>query len=501
MKKLFINVFFAGFVIAATTITVTTSCNNLLDIKETDFLGGELALRTVKNNESLLMGAYAAFGNQTDIVGDGAAEMDIRAAGVFSDELKSGDFYASETTHEWQFSADDVGIRDNYTAIDNFYRVIDRVNRVLTALPTAVTEADSDKALSQKVKGEALFLRAFAHFELFRYYCKNYDPAGLGMIYMTESSLTSRPRDLMGPYFENILKDIAEAKPLLAQNVADVYRANRLSAVGLHARVALYMRNWIEAEQAATEYINALPLASKAEFSGIWTDKNNKEVAFKFARTVASRKVGNIYRGVFVKNAAGNLVPPASITWVPSDKLWNMFDQTNDIRFKSYLIDEPLLAAITGKPSKIVHKYSGTGYATTNENVNDIKIFRTAEMYLIRAEARAEQGQFTGANSGESDLNALREARIDAHTNQTFTSKDALIQAVLDERFKELAFEGHRFWDLKRRSLPVQRLASDAPKPASMTLPADDYHFVLPIPNIEISGNPLIQQNEGYASR
>lgn len=496
MKRIFLNIFLAGFIMSA-----TTSCNNLLDIKETDFLGGELALRTVKNNESLLMGAYAALGSQTDIVGDGAAEMGIRAAGVFSDEVKPGDFYNAQTTHEWQFSPDDVGIRDSYTAIDNFYRVIDRANRILTALPNAVKEADSDEALRQKIKGEALFLRAYAHFELFRYYCKNYDPAGLGMIYMTESSLVARSRDLMGPYFENILKDIAESKPLLAQDVADVYRANMLSAVGLNARVALYMRNWDEAAKSATEYINALPLASKSEFPGIWTDANKKESAFKLARTLAAGRVGSIYRGVFARNAAGNLVAPASILWVPSDKLWNMFDKTNDIRFKEYLIDEPILAAVTGKPSKIVNKYRGTGYASTNENVNDIKVFRTAEMYLIRAEARAEQGQFTGANSGESDLNALREARINSYTNQIFSSKDALIQAIMDERFKELAFEGHRFWDLKRRSLPVQRLASDAPTPASATLQASDYHFVLPIPNAEISGNPLIQQNEGYATK
>lgn len=318
---------------------------------------------------------------------------------------------------------------------------------------------------------------------------------------MTESSLVARPRDLMGPYFENILKDIAEAKPLLAKDVTDVYRASLLSAVGLNARVALYMHNWSEAEKSATEYINALPLASKTEFAEIWTDKSNKEVGFKLARTLTAGKVGSIYRGIFSKNTAGTLVPPASINWIPSDKLWDMFDQTNDIRFKEYLVNEPLLAAITGKPSKIVNKYRGTGYGTTNENVNDIKIFRTAEMYLIRAEARAELGQLTGANSGESDLNTLREARINTYTNQKFSSKDALIQAIMDERFKELAFEGHRFWDLKRRSLPVQRLASDAPKPTSVTLSADDYHFVLPIPNSEIAGNPLIQQNEGYATK
>ncbi len=495
MKRRLLNILLAAVIVAT-----TASCNNLLEITETDYLGGDLALRTVKNNESLLMGAYAALGAQSDIVGNGAGEMTIQAAGVFSDELKPGDFYNAQTTHEWQFSPDDVGIRDTYTAIDNHYRVIDRVNRVLAALPTAVTEGTTDEALRSKIRGEALFLRAFSHFELFRYYCKNYDPVGLGMIYMTTSTLEVRGRDLMEPYFANILADIAEAKTLLPAGPDDVYRANRLAAVGLHARVALYMRNWTDAASNATEYITALPLATPTQFSAIWTDAGKTEVAFKLARVVAAARVGNIYRGVFTRNSAGNLVPPASISWVPSDKLWNMFDQTNDIRFREYLLDEPLLRAITGKPSKIVNKYRGGGYAANNENVNDIKIFRTAEMYLIRAEARAELGQISGAAGGEADLNALRAARITGYSNQTFASKDALVQAILDERFKELAFEGHRFWDLKRRSLPVQRLASDAPSAAAATLPATDYHFVLPIPNAEISGNPLIQQNDGYAT-
>src|SRR5690606_16607851 len=396
-----------------------------------------------------------------------------------------------------QFSPDDVGIRDNYTAIDNHYRVIDRVNRVLAALPNAVTEANSDEDLRKQIRGEALFLRAYSHFELFRYYCKNYDPAGLGMIYMTTSSLEPRARDQMGPYFENILADIAEAKGLLPNSLSDVYRANRLAAVGLHARVALYMRDWSAASTYSTEYINALPLATQEEFSDIWDDQGKAEVAFKLARTTTAGRVGSIYRGLFTRNAAGNLVAPASIPWVPSDKLWNAFDQSDDIRFKEYLIDEPILRAVQGKPHKIVNKYRGTGYATTNENVNDIKLFRTGEMYLIRAEARAELNQLS---EGAADLNALRAARITGYSNQTFSSKDILIQAIIDERFKELAFEGHRFWDLKRRNLPIQRLASDAPSPASATLPANAYHFVLPIPNAEIAGNPLIQQNEGYAT-
>ncbi|RZK45401.1 MAG: RagB/SusD family nutrient uptake outer membrane protein, partial [Pedobacter sp.] len=178
----------------------------------------------------------------------------------------------------------------------------------------------------------------------------------------------------------------------------------------------------------------------------------------------------------------------------------NSFDQTNDARFNAYLKNEPILAAIPNKPSKIVAKYAGTGYATNNENVADIKIFRTAEMYLIRAEARAESGSVSGAASAETDLNALRAARITGYSPVVLGNKETAINEILQERFKELAFEGHRFFDLKRRGLAVSRLASDAPTPAGTTLSAGNFRFLLPIPQAEMLANKLMVQNPGYVN-
>ena len=95
------------------------------------------------------------------------------------------------------------------------------------------------------------------------------------------------------------------------------------------------------------------------------------------------------------------------------------------------------------------------------------------------------------------DLNALRSNRITGYTNETFASASVLIDAIMLERYKELAFEGFRFWDLKRNDLPVNRLASDA-SADWQTLPVGNYRFVLPIPNSEILANPNIRQNDGY---
>ena len=126
MKR--INIFFVCAV-----VLVMAGCKKVLEIKETDFIGGDIALQTVGNNEQAIIGAYGTMN----------PDMAIYMNGELSDEVRPGEFYVSPTTHEWQFTTTDINIRDNYTAVTPWYRVIDRVNRVLAALP----EADSTKAV------------------------------------------------------------------------------------------------------------------------------------------------------------------------------------------------------------------------------------------------------------------------------------------------------------------------------------------------------------------
>jgi hypothetical protein len=410
-----------------------------------------------------------------------------------SDEVKKSEFYNAGTTHEWQYGSADVGIRDNFTAIDPNYQIIDRANRVIRALPDADSLKAGDNSLRIRLQGEALFLRAYGHFELVRYYGGAYNPTALAMPYLEEPSptpTTPYERITMAPYYEKLMADITAAKSLLPNNLTDINRATRLAATALQARISLYSENWAAAETYATEFINGLPLATRADFPGIWTDANVAEVAFRIIRTATiGTRLGSLWRGTSAN--ANNI---GTVTWQPSDKLYNSYDQANDIRFTSYFKDEPLLTA-ANRPSKLINKYAGTAYGTANENVANAKIYRTGEMYLIRAEARAEQDNVSGASS---DINMLRAARITGYTDVTFASKADAITAIMQERFKELPFEGHRFWDLKRRRLPVERLASDAPTSTGTTLPANDYRFLLPIPLPEIQSNAAIQQNPGY---
>lgn len=487
------------FLFLSVALLALFSCKKVIDVKETNFIGGDVALKTVANNEQEIIGAYGLVGT----------EMQILLNATLSDEVKTaGEFYNAATTHEWQYTSSDIGIRDNFTAYNLYYRVIDRVNRALASLPTADSTKAGDNALRAKLRGEALFLRAFSHFELYRFYSGDTDPNALAVAYIQTPSLQPTARITVSAFFQKLNADLAEAKTLLPNNLTDIFRANRLATSGLQARVALYTKDWPNAITYATEYINAIPLATKAQFPGIWTDANNAELAWKLKRTTSasgtlsltvsgtSYATSPIRMGSLFRNTSASASAIGTIIWAPSSKLYNSYDQTNDVRFSSYLKDEPLLAA-AGRPSKIIQKYAGTGYGTSAENVADAKVFRTAEMYLIRAEAKAETNDLSGAAD---DLNTLRAARITGYVPVSFATKQDAIDAIMQERFKELAFEGHRFWDLRRRGLPVQRLTADAPSATGATLPAGNFRFRLPIPNLEIQSNPLIQQNQGYSN-
>jgi starch-binding outer membrane protein, SusD/RagB family len=461
------------------------ACKKVTNSVESDLITDELALISLANNEQAIIGAYSAV----------LPEMDLLLNSTFADEVRVGEFYNSKTTHEWTYSTTDVGIRDNFTAINALYRIADRANRVFGALPKITPANAAEVTKKNQLLGEAYFLRAWAHFQLFRYYCGKYTSNGLAMPYVETPSILPQGRILMGAYFTKLTNDITNSKALLPTTLTDRNRANLQAANALHARIALYQEDWTTAEANATAYINALPLSSRSQFPGIWSDGNNNEVAFQLIRTASvGGRIGSLYRAT--SPSATNV---GSVTWVVSDALFNSYDPVNDIRFSSYLANETLLSSASPvRPSKIVRKYAGSGYGTPNENLNNFKVFRTGEMYLIRAEARAEQNNFTGSNSAETDINDLRAARISGYTPITITSKANAINIVMDERFKELPFEGHRFWDLKRRGLPVIRTGVDIPSAAGTTLAAGNFKFLLPIPQTERQANPLMQQNPGY---
>lgn len=447
-----------------------SSCKKQLDLNDPDVISAANAFQNLDNVAAGMYGAYGKYGTYAN---------DMYVNALLSDEAKLGVNNSGQGsfTYRYQFAADPTTGGDVNAAYFGYYGLIDQVNRVLPYVSTASPTATTPESKRDQIKAQLLALRGIALFDLLESYGGNYNPSGLGVPVMTVSDPNAMPRrNTMLEDMTQIESDLSTAKGLLPSVTATTFSdtlLNKVSIAAYQARIALYKSDYANAITYATEVINSnvKPLVTGATFSNIWTDASNAEVLFRILYTT-SAAIGNLW------------TPGANIYVAPSDKLVADFT-TDDIRRSAYI------GGTAG--AYYVNKFYTS---SRGARVVDLKAIRTAEMYLIRAEAYAKQGS-PNLTAGAADLNTLRAARIPTYTAQTFTDAASLVAAVLDERFKELCFEGFRFFDLRRNNLPVQRLASDA-SPAWQTLPANSFRFVLPIPQNETNSNPNIVQNPGY---
>lgn len=462
------------YIMVLPLLSLITSCNKL-DLKPTDSIDPTKAYRNVADLNSGLIGAYAVLDYSL-----------ITASAITSDEVRLPEENTVSNTdaHRWLYNSTSSSVTGAYI---DFYKAIDRVNRVLARADDVETKAN-EVDLKNQYKAEALAIRAFAHFELLRGYASGYMPGALGIAYMKTAEISYPARDSFESVIANVKADLTEAKSLMSASFKDKTRINKLAISAIQAKVALYQKNWADAITYSTEVISAAPLATKAQFPGIWTDANTNEVIFELKRNVSGTADGSLIGSFFYRQSGG------IVLYAPSFKLINLFDKVNDVRYNSYIKFDNTRGV--GSSQYLVKKYIGG--TTSQPGLADIKLFRTGEMYLIRAEAKAESTtpDLTGAAA---DLNALRTERITGYVAQAFASKADLIDAIYTERFKELFLEGDRFFDLKRRNLPIQRLPEDANNTSgAVLLSPSQAQYNYPLPSVEITVNKNAVQNPGY---
>ena len=447
------------------------SCKKQLDLQPTDSFNEANAFLSMADVQQGAYGAYIRYGN--------SYLSDMYVSALLSDEAKLGAGNAGQgaLTYRYQYGSDGTSGTDVIAAFGTYYAVIDQVNRVLPHIAT-VTAAPVDEPRRNILKGQLLALRGIAHFGLLQSYSKVYDPADpLGVPVMTVSDPLGKPaRNSTVQVMAEIETDLANAKALLPAVTAATFSdtvINKINIAAYQARVALYKRDYDAAVTYSTEVIASgiKPLVSGAAFAGIWTDANTNEVLFRIRYT--DNTVGSLWTTV-----------GGAIYVAPSDKLVASYS-ASDIRLPAYIGN--------AGGNNYVNKFYMSGLGG---RIVSMKAARTAEMYLIRAEANARKAT-PDITAAAADINLLRSMRTTGYTNQVFATATDAINAVMDERFKELAFEGFRFFDLKRNNLPVQRLASDA-NAAWQTLPVGSTRFVLPIPASELLVNPNMVQISGY---
>jgi hypothetical protein len=463
MKKLTL------FLIAVGLIALFTSCDDELATSPYDSIDADAAYQTVSDLDAGALGAYSTISGQNIYA--------INA--LMTDQLRRA---STNTGQGMQIFNHNIIAGDGTVegAWANAYIAIDRINRVLTAIESIEPQNADETLMIDRIKGEMLGLRAYLHFDLYRIFVDyDADASGLAVPYMTESIISKPARATKGEFFNALEADLTQANTLLSSyGFFSNLRMNILAVEGLQARVALYREDWASAIDHATNVINAVDLTSRADYPNLWDDSLQGEVIFKLRRTDGT---------IDLTERSGN----EDIFFFASNELSSLYDETDDIRFSTFFQ--------RNAPDEVqVFKYNKR---TGLKNVADIKMMRVSEMYLIRAEAYAQPGSSQDLGAAASDINALRAERLVSPIPVTYSSSEDAIDDIYVERRLELAYEGHRFFDLRRANLPITRIEEDidgATNTDTAFLAADDYKMVYPIPQSEMFANENMVQNLGY---
>lgn len=493
--------------LAVVLMTIVTSCE--LSKYPFDSIEQSQAFHTIKDATTLDNGLYGNL--RARVLGEYSYTSDVQA-----DQLNATLDFGNRngSPHTWTgFLANDYNLRDIWAGyyndlinVNNFLANVDKIP-LTTPQDTAIVK---NTASIKKYKGEAYLIRAFLYHQLVLRWGPAYNPAtastDLGVPVLLTFDLPAKPkRSTMADTYNQILSDIAQAKTLLAP-VPGAQSSIKLTvdcAIALEARVALCMQNWTLAIKDANTLITpgVYPLVNTAAaMKSMWLNDVSTEVICQLfvSNPLELANANNIYLG-FVSQKSWY-----DPDFLPQQWVIDLYDNA-DIR-KAVYLDKKLVSIGGTQYSNIycINKFAGNPALYTAPNTNYMqkpKIFRVAEMYLISAEAAAQTPATEAA--ALATLNVLRVSRgIPALTGLSGAN---LMNAIRDERTRELLCEGMRLDDLKRWKLgftrgPVQNvnIVNIGTDYNLKTVLATDPKFTWGIPSNDISTNPNLVQNPGW---
>jgi starch-binding outer membrane protein, SusD/RagB family len=361
------------------------------------------------------------------------------------------------------------------------YVAILRANNIINAnLP--------ESPIVNQLKGEAKTVRALMYFVLVNYYAKQFsvDPNADGVPLVLDYDPQRRPaRNKVSEVYAQIEKDLSEAFTQMTNTTKNTSFVTKYVAKALSARVSLFKGDWAGARDNALSVVTGggYTLADSATYVNYWRDpapRTNKiETIFEVASDNVNNNGTNALSYFFDQTGYGDAIA--------SDDFYNKFRAT-DVRRQLFLNGTRASQAV-----KIVNKYPNTN---TVADKDDTKVIRYSEVLLTLAEAYYRLNDEANALLY---LNQVAKRREPSFAGYASTGAQ-LLEDILLERRKELAFEGMRYLDLLRLNRDVTRvnINNNYIGVTPLTLAATSNKRIYPIPQDERDANPNISQNPGY---
>lgn len=418
------------------------SCDNFLDITPV----GKVIPTTATEFRALMTQAYVS----TPKSGRARTAFRSDEVGSFTD-TESRSLYFEEWTWD-DYSPDyssDFGWRQYYQALFLINYTIENENKMT---------GGSKEEIAQLV-GEAYAMRAYIHFMLVNLYGKPYNEENLNTkavpLKLNSNTEDAPSRNTVAEIYAAIESDIVEAGKRLNVEKWDVgfnYRFTTTALKAFRSRLYLYMQKWSESLNASKEVLEINK--ELVDLSQTTMPNNYQSVESIMALEYSS---ADINRAIYI-----------------STDLYNLYN-SNDYRRKNRFYTSE------GGGRYTVRKGGSNEYACT---------FRTGEIYLNAAEAACQDDNLIDAKDYLLQLKAKRfnaTGYAEEETKVEAMDKDELLQEIYDERYRELAFEGHRWFDLRRTTQPA---ITKTENEKEYKLEQSDERYTIRIPNEAIQSNP-----------
>jgi starch-binding outer membrane protein, SusD/RagB family len=435
---------------------ISISCGDLLNPKPVDLITDDQVLTDANSARVVLTSAYRGFAN-------------LGAPRIIAGDLTSDNLIHNGTFTQYrEISNKDMSASNGSASA--LWGVIYSISYIANFLYEGLPAIEISQSNFDQITATASFLRAYA------YFVGVYTYGGLPIVTTTN---VDQNRVIPRASFQETL-DFIESELLYALDKlpAQTFNAGEVSNGAVKALLSkfyLYTGNWVQAEKYATEVIE-----------GIGTKAYVLEPTFQNA--ISDFSTESILEIVYSANDNPGTSTNFSIN--------NLFVGRREIIPSSEMV---LALQNDGGDRKVMIEFNGANARGADNGwtvvrygpFDNIQVLRLAEMFLIRAEARAEQDKITGDQGALADINIIRQ-RAGVPLIQG-TSKNQMLQAIENERRMELCFEGHRWYDLIRtgRAETVMN---------EFTNNWTEKDELWPIPLSEITNNPSLKdaQNPGY---
>lgn len=444
------------------------SCDDMVEVNVPD---DRLTSETVFSKNTTANSAVVGIYNQLfeSSFSSGLQSSITVLTGLSADNLKT----TVSNSNLSEFEENEIFISNPYNLgiWSSAYNTIYKANAVLEGLDSSTSVTPE---LKDKLSGEARFLRAFTYFYLVNLYGDV--PLVLSTNYRDNAVVA---RNDSSTVYNQIIEDLERAIELLDTTFdsGERLRANKYTATALLGRVHLLLGNWELAEQLSTQIIDATNVFELVAPEEVFL-ANSKEAIWQISPFAGGSTSGNTNEGALfiMEDTRGSIAL--------TENLVTSFDSI-DARRNNWI------GSFVSENTTYYFPFKYKIKLSTEDWSEYSMVLRLGEQYLIRAEARAQQGKIAMAIE---DLDKIRSrANLEelAEDRPNIT-KDELLDLILLERRRELFTEwGHRWLDLKRTGNAGEVLSDIKPL-------WQETDRLYPIPEDELKKNMNLTQNPGY---